>query len=626
MEADFLKTSLLDTIIPDDTTTSLPDLLERYADVPEDSNRLLAVQERNILFFGTLHIKPCIGLRLYSPLSDERVRTLAVLQLPHCDEEALESYLSQLSFKIDVWAIDESSSNEQTAPATIVPSPAPPSKDLVFSYEAVQKDEPFVLASQSTNSQRTLTLVWEIYIVLSRPRFRVYQPSILFKPSATITAPPQDASAGNEDLAPYQPLESNILEPMRFIPGLAKNPPYLAASRLERVMPIAATHRPRIHISHVPPRKHRAVPATIARIRYNRVNTFHPSFVNLASLDMEIIPFVQITASVESVDLSLRSGRTESLMPGFLPVQCRSGDCVVFLHKLHQEADAKRLTTTRLVNPNIDVLSIKIRLQIELSAHCKPLIAMDWTTNIDFTQALNPTYGPPSQPIQRANRPTSLPVLNGDDGSLAGTTLNTSLQPTSDVNSRGGLSISFTAPDKVARVGVPFVWKVLVMNHSLNVAKITIIPLPRIQRQTTQAQFLAKRHAPRSSTASFHPSERRHTKSQEEVDIAQAVVDENVVYAMHHSNVVPPATDLMALTAELRIGPLGPGQCHESEIEMVAFETGALRVDAMRIVDLVKEAEEGATAPGVVVDIKDLPDIAVINGADGEIIAHDTTT
>jgi len=180
------------------------------------------------------------------------------------------------------------------------------------------------------------------------------------------------------------------------------------------------------------------------------------------------------------------------------------------------------------------------------------------------------------------------------------------------VRSRSGLSLSFTAPDRLAQVGTPFVWKVLVVNLSQKAAKITVIPLPRIQRQTTQAQSIARRHAPKSSTASFHPSERRHTKNGDlDHDIAQAVVDENVVYAMHSSGVVPPETDLMALTAELRIGPLGPGQCHESDIQMVAFQGGCLKVDAMRVVDLVKEAEEGSGAPGVVVDIRDLPDVVV---------------
>lgn len=551
------------------------------------------------------------GCTLTHGRSDEKLRTLAVLQLPHCDEDVLKSFLARLSYKVDVWAIEESAGSDPPVPR------AAPTKDLVSSHEAIQQSEPLVLASQSADSGRTLSLIWEIEIALHRPRFRIAQPSIVFVPSATITAPEQDENEKVEDLAPFQPLEANVLEPMRFIPGLQHNPPYLAASRLERVLPVTATHRQRLHIQHIPSRRYKAVPAAIARIRYNRLNAFTPLPTNIALLDIEIIPFVQVKATVDSVDLSLKSGRVESLMPGFLPMQCQSGDCLTFIHKLHQDLNINSSPILSLSNPNIDVLSIKIQISIYSTEECRPVISMDWTTHVDFTQALNPSFGPPSQPIQRPNRPTSLPV-NGTDGTAAVVVNTPSLQPTSDVIARSGLSISFTASSTQALVGKPFSWKVLVVNNSIKVAKITIIPLPRVQKQTTQAQSIAKRHAPKSSTASFHPSERRHTKSEDDVDVAQAIVDENVVYAMHHANVVPPETDLMALTAELRIGPLGPGQCHESEIQMVAFETGSMRVDAMRIVDLVKEAELGTAAPGVVIDVRDLPDIVVSNSSEPE--------
>lgn len=348
---------------------------------------------------------------------------------------------------------------------------------------------------------------------------------------------------------------------------------------------------------------------------------FSPGQTTLALLDLEIIPFLQIAGSITKVNVSLRNGQAESLMPSVSPLLCRSGDSLTFIYRLDQASDSNLSPGIGLVNPNIDVLSIVVQMEVLLSETCRPVVIMDWTTHVDFTQALNPTFGSPAQPIQRSNRPTSLPVNNAGSNlptaaSTTTDTITTSLQSTFDVNSRSGVSISFTSADASARVGVPFTWKVLVVNHSPKMSKIAIIPLPRIQRQTTHAQFFAKRHAPKSSTASFHPSERRHTKGGEDVDIAQAIVDENVVYAMHHSNTIPPETDLMSLTAELRIGPLAPGQCHESEIQMVAFETGSLRVDAIRVVDLAREAEEGTAAMGLFADIRDLPDIVVVRAED----------
>ncbi|OAP54506.1 hypothetical protein AYL99_10954 [Fonsecaea erecta] len=591
MEADLCKSALVDAIIPSDTVAEVSEILQAGAEVQNDSNQLLAIKERELLFF------------------DERLRTLAVIRLPHCDEDVLKSFLSQLSFKIDVWAIEESTGNEQNTPN------ATPPKDLVYSADSIQKNEPMVLASETAARGQTLTLVWEIEIILNRPRFRSPQPAIILIPSATINPPQRDEIDKNDNLKPFQPLEANALEPMRFLPGLKDNPPYLAASRLERVLPMTTTHMHRVHLQHVPSRRHSAVPATMSRIRYQKVNAFSTTPATIVLLDMDIIPFVRVDATIEYVDLSLKNGSTEPLMPGFLPMKTRSGDCITFLYRLHQKISPNRAPGFGPVNPNVDVLSIVIRLAIKLNEKCHPVLVMKWTTNVDFTPALNPSFGPPSQPIQRPNRPTSLPV-NPDIGTTApAAAVSASLQPAFDTEARSGLSISFTAPDIPVRVGEPFSWKVLVVNNSLKMAKIAIIPLPRIQRQTTQTQLFAKRHAPKSSTASFHPSERRHTKEGEDIDIAQAIVDENVVYAMHHSYPVPPETDLLALTAELRIGPLAHDQCHESEIQMVAFEVGTLRVDAMRVVDLVREVEEGGSAMGVLTDIRDLPDIVVVKAA-----------
>ncbi|KIW67876.1 hypothetical protein PV04_07091 [Phialophora macrospora] len=587
MEEDFFRSALVDAIIPEDTVTEVSEILQAGAEAQTGPNRLLAVKERELLFF------------------DERLRALAVVRLPSCDEDALNSYLARLSVKIDVWAVDETSSTEQSPP------PSTPPKDLVFSADGIQNAEPIVLASESAEGGQTLTLVWEFEIVLNRPRFRAPQLSIILIPSVVVNSLQQDENEETGDLTPFQPLEANILEPMRCMPGLKDNPPYLAASRLERVLPVTVAHKHRTHIQNVPSRRHKAVPATMTRIRYQKVNNFSVTPSTIALLDMDVIPFVQIDATIRQVDLSLKNGRTESLMPGFLPMECRSGDCLTFLYKLHQTQDPNLAPGIGLSNPNVDVLSIIIKLDIRLSEICQPVLVMDWTTHVDFTQALNPSFGPPSQPIQRQNRPTSLPVNNLNGVPPAVTGFATSLQPTFDVTARSGVSISFTAPTEPVIVGKAFIWRVLVVNHSSKMAKIAIIPLPRIQRLVTHAQSFAKRHAPKSSTASFHPSERRHTNDGEDIDIAQAIVDENVVYAMHHSNSVPPETDLMALTAELRIGPLAPGQCHESEIQMVAFEVGSLRVDAMRVVDLVREVEEGGAALGVFTDIRDLPDVVV---------------
>ncbi|KAL2419689.1 hypothetical protein ABEF95_004457 [Exophiala dermatitidis] len=585
MDSEFLKASLLDVLIPADTVTESSTLVERSVGQSKGHGRLLAIEERDVLFI------------------DERLKTFVVLRLPAYDEVTVKSCLSRLSCKLDVWAIDDSSGRGRD-----VQTPVP--KELVFSIDGLQKDEPMVLATQSVEDTETLTIVWEVEVSINRPKLRGAQTCVVFIPSAAVAAAQEAKDVQNADMPPFQPLDSNVLEPMRLIPGLERAPPYLPASRLERVMPVAPSSKPRLHIPQVPSRRHRIVPAVIARIHYCKSSTLSTSVTNLALLDIEIIPFIAVEATIEHVELSLRHGRVEPLTSSLLPMACRSGDCITFMYRLYQDADASMTLEGGVTISNIDNLSVDMRVDINLSSQCKPGVVMGWTTHVDFTQALNPAFGAPSQPIQRANRPPGLPV-NGRKMSSAMMPSTTPIPYRSHgIGVKNGLSIAFTAPDGPVQVGHAFSWKVLVMNNSPETAKIAIIPLPRIHRQASQAQFFARRHAPKSSTASFHPSERRHTKLGEDEDIAQAVVDENVLYAMHHSSVIPPETDLMALTVELRIGPLGPGQCHESEIEMVAFQTGRLRVDAIRVVDLLQEVEQ-ETLPSSVVDIRDLPDIVV---------------
>ncbi len=52
MDADAVRASSLDIIIPEDTTTDLSELLATHSDVPDGPGHLLALKERDILFFG----------------------------------------------------------------------------------------------------------------------------------------------------------------------------------------------------------------------------------------------------------------------------------------------------------------------------------------------------------------------------------------------------------------------------------------------------------------------------------------------------------------------------------------------------------------------------------------------
>ena len=86
-----------------------------------------------------------------------------------------------------------------------------------------------------------------------------------------------------------------------------------------------------------------------------------------------------------------------------------------------------------------------------------------------------------------------------------------------------------------------------------------------------------------------------------ESEIADAVLDENVLHAMQ-KNSVTPSTEVVCLSADTRVGPLAPGSCHSVELQFVALKEGVVGIEAIRIVDLATNDH---------VDVRDLPTMIV---------------
>jgi len=552
------------------------------------------------------------------------------LDFPACPEAKLQSLLNALEIRVDAWAISAQNGEGKS------PIDGAPTRDLVASEIVANINDPFTLLKQQEDvDQVRLQLVWEAYLPLGRPRLRSLDQSVVFVPIATITGQDENADGGDY-LEPFQELEPNVLEALHG-PLNTGEGPYLPMSRLEKVVPAPPKKDDRIRIRHHASDAIRAHTAIMPRLRYNRVNSSLPDPTTVASLDIEIIPSVDVRAVIESIDVSMANGRAICLMPDLLPMPCKSKDCTTFLYSLqsaqHSGTATPSDTNATTPNPNsslnVDVLAISLLVRLSISPTTTAEISMSWTTNVDFSLALNPAFGTPAQPMQRTNRPTSLNFRPYPDPSKARTdsvrTASTNLQhqmipqsaPRQSLTSI--LSISFVAPDEPAVVGVPFLWRVLIVNNSAKPVKLAIVPLPRIQRPTNATQHFQKRHAPKASNASLpllSTVYKKHTRNAP--SIAKAVVEEQIVYALHHqtsASAIPADTDLLSLTAELRVGPLGVGACHEAEIIFVAYKTGVFAIDAIRIVDLAGEGEGGV---GKINDIRDLPEVVVVEAQGGD--------
>ncbi|KPI34623.1 uncharacterized protein AB675_4938 [Cyphellophora attinorum] len=596
-EKAILKSTAIEVVVAQDTTSELAEVFAATSDTrSSETSGLINIKRRDLVFI------------------DERLRVLVLLSVPPCDEDVLKAILSKANIRVEAWAQDVAASNGSTADAV---------RDMISSITLDLTEEPIVVAQETGHSQRTsLVLAWPASITLARPRVRMMDPAVSFYSVLTVTYP-DDSSARNRLLQPFEAIEKNVFDTLRLPPGQGAQP-YLPASALTKIVPEQTPAPQQSRIEHMSARM-RLVPVVGSRMTYHRSDQ-----CIIGALNIEVIPYVELEAEINNIQVSIAHGTVEDLTKDLLSIKCRSRDISTFLYRLRQapRTDTNPATGNTTQLSNLDVLTIRLELSITVSKLCQPRVQMDYTTNIDFFQALNPTYGGPNQPMQRPHRPASLPLNNTNNQQSTGhsqgqtqpTALNTTLQPTLNLSTFTGVSISSTAPTDPVKVGIPFTWRLLVNNQSTRAAKLAIYPLPRISKShSAQAASIAsvKRHTSRLSITSGRSRDKQHTlnnpDSSEQNNIAQAVVDENILYALQHSHHSPQNQgDIIALTPELRVSGLGPGQCHEGEIEFVALKAGTFQVDAIRVVDVVREAEEGISAPGVMVDLGELPDIVAV--------------
>lgn len=371
-----------------------------------------------------------------------------------------------------------------------------------------------------------------------RPRNRIQHPSLLFMASASLNPSEACRAEDPEDdyLPPLVPASTNMLQPLSGDKTLSHKEPFLPASRLLRVVPTTSYEDPIYNIQQSQGHPFRVVPAASARIRYSRLSSYNGLPQTVASLDFEVTPFLNCEVSFDKADIQLSEGTIEPLsnIPGLsLPLTCRPRDDVTLVYKLTPDYGPETNPSTTAI---ISTLDISLGAVILISDDCKPRIAMEWRTSVDFSMALNPTFGGPSQALQRNNRPTSLSVSTNQGG----VTLNnrSSLRERAYSVTDVGVTISFSGPSRV-QVGSPFAWDVFIVNRSNIPRKFALIAIPRRKRIDPRG------HVARPSSSSI--------SSRKENEVAEAVTDDNIVHAMQ-KNVAGQEAELISLSTDIRVG------------------------------------------------------------------------
>ncbi|KAJ9311291.1 hypothetical protein DTO271D3_8446 [Paecilomyces variotii] len=563
---EFLRHAVLETVVPHATDIDIEGALSSALEGgAEDLSEVLSsIHQRSLLFF------------------DEFVNARIVLRLSNCSEHALKTLLPRLDVRLDAFVVNPVDPNSEGTT---------PTRDLIFSGVVSENEDPLIVVNAFEGDEEKgnhVYVIWKIEAFLNRPRVRIQYPSVIFTASATLN-PPKVSEHNNRDdryLQSLVPASSNVFEPLAADPTLGTESPFLPASRLLRVVPAQHTEEPIYNIQQQTEHPTRIVPAASARIRYSRLNSYSSRPTTIASLDFEVTPFLTCEVVLEQAKLDLSDGNVETIsdIPGLaLPITCRPRDDVTLVYKLTPEYGPETNPSTTAM---VSTLDIALAGVINLSDDCRPKISMQWRTNVDFSLPLNPTFGAPSQVLQRNKRPASLPMLPGQAG------LPPSLPPSnrSSLRERAysttdlGVTISFSGPVSV-EVSKPFYWDVFIVNRSGIPRKFTMTAIPRRKRPDP------RKHVARPSSAS--------ATSRKEDQVAEAVTDDNIIHAMQKTAAGQDA-ELICLSTDIRVGPLLPGTCHSTEVKLLPLATGSLHLEAVRLVDVNTNETT---------DIRDLPDI-----------------
>ncbi|KAK2767757.1 hypothetical protein FQN54_003915 [Arachnomyces sp. PD_36] len=576
LPGDFLRDAVLDTVVPHTSDIDIEDAIgaSLQEDVEDSSALLPGIKQRPLLFF------------------DEHVTVYVVLRLSDCSESLLKTQLPRLLITVEAFA----ASSQNVADGDDENNGA--AKDLIFSGAVKETEDPLIVVNEFEDDEgggSHVFVIWKVNAFLNRPRIRLQQPSVSFIASAALNPSKNklvDASDEDQYLPTSLPGSQNVFQTLSQDPDLKNSTPYLPASRLLRVVPATHTEEPIYNIQQKEHHPIRIIPAASARIRYSRINTYSGRPTTIASLDFEVTPFANFQVTLQKAQLTLSDGHVEELsnVSGLVPpIQCRPRDNVTLMYKLTPEYGPEPDPPTTAM---VSILEISLGAIIQVSSDCHPQVSMMWKTNVDFSTPVNPTFGAPSQVLQRNNRPASLSMApnHGASSSISNTAPSnrSSLRERAYSTTELGVTISFSGPHSV-EIGTPFRWDIFIVNRSGKARKLALVGIPRRKRAEP------KKHVPRPSSSS--------TTSRKEDQVAEAVTDENIVYAMQ-KNAAPHETELVCLSTDVRVGPLLPGACHSTELKLLALVPGALHLEAVRLVDLNTNETT---------DIRDLPDIVAFN-------------
>ncbi|KAF1984733.1 hypothetical protein K402DRAFT_335957 [Aulographum hederae CBS 113979] len=569
--SEFVESSIIEAFVPENGNTELTDLLTGWQGDSDNSDG------------GSL--LPFISQRQFL-LLDEEVPVYIVLRTPFIDENLLKSYLSRLAINLEAYAT-----------GIVVPPNAKSGHDIQVGHKEIllsetlkESEEPFVVASNSeaeddNSAQRYVHIFWRLNVTLSRPRAKVQKLAVYFAPSASLRPAENIKSEVIEDeyLQSYNPTAINLLQAFENDAALAGVRPRLSALRITKVAPSAPIAKELLRpIRKGPRRLFRSAPLLLWRIRYSKCTTPPQTTTVIASIDFEITAFAGCDVSLDHVHMGITNGDVRPLGT-VLPIRCRTGDQVTLLFQLSPQTLDLAHTSSSDESHTLDV---EVAARALISETCTPKVLVKFKTNVDLSMgSTGMNNSRPQSFIRPGSRDRPSSAHRGDRPDSDSIRSSHEVEATTGA----GISITVSGPRRVY-IGEVFLWSIFAVNRSEDIQRLAIMVIPRRKRTEGRA-LIPKRYSGNNAG-----------KFTEQEAVAEAVLDESVVYALQKNAVMEP-TELVCLSTDIRIGPLAASACYTTELKFLALAPGVLHVDALRLVDLATQET---------IDIRDLPDIIAL--------------
>ncbi|KAH0166420.1 hypothetical protein KCU67_g4318, partial [Aureobasidium melanogenum] len=457
-------------------------------------------------------------------------------------------------------------------------APAPPQQPVKLALDSVTitpEHKPSILRLPDEGNQSYA--VWKTTLYLRFPPQRLHRPSIHLTASA-ISKPAEVFEPTIQDeymISCAPPTSENLFQSLQHGSRNASSQPYLPSSRIHKVAPRAAPTTQEARPLRTSSRLFNVSPALAIKVHIT------PEQVSdvLLCLDLESarhggVQIDEIKAEGSSLTVEPFSADLAALS---LPTTLQTGDKSTFLYRLARPKDTAGVPSHHSRPSSV---TFQIRAVAQVSDTCSAQIQARWHGNVNFP----PLQPAKSMPLRPQSVASTTQDLNSRPLSKRVSTMTTRPMSGMIQVDSAGVTFAFTAPDKV-KEGETFLLDVFVVNRSTRRKRLAIVAIPKSVK-SAQSQHTLR--FPNISRQDSH-----HT--------AEAVMDDRTIYHMQDQREAR-ISEVVCLNADVRVGPLPPGACHNVQLEFLTLSSGLVGLAAVHVVDL--DSRETT-------QITELPDIMV---------------